>query len=80
MNNIIFLMDYNMLSVIKGDTNTYIYIHYSEMYTSSYTLYGASQVSKFAPSCFHFSGLLNIDGYYKRKVVKSIYIYKDNLL
>ena len=38
MNNIILLMVYKMLSGIKGDINTYFYIHYSGMYTSSYTL------------------------------------------
>ena len=55
-------MDYKMLSVIRGDINTYFYIHCSGMYTSSYTLY-ASHGSKCAPSCFHFHVLLNIDGY-----------------
>ena len=30
-------MEYTMLSGIKGDTNTYFYIHYSGMYTFSYS-------------------------------------------
>ena len=33
INNIILLV-YKMLSGIKGDINTYFYIHYSGMYTS----------------------------------------------
>ena len=41
MNNIIFLMEYNILSGIKGDINTYFYIHCSGMYTSAYTLYAS---------------------------------------
>ena len=56
MNTITFLMEYKMVSVIKCDINTYVYIHYSGMHTSSYTLYG----SKYAPSCFHFPGVVNI--------------------
>ena len=58
----LYLMEYKMLSVIKGNINTYFYIHYSGMYTSSYTLY-ASHGSKCASSCFHFPGLVNIDDY-----------------
>ena len=68
MNNIIFLMEYKMLSVIKGDINTYFYIHYSGMYTSLYTL-DASRGSKCAPSCFYLPGLLNIDGYFSINTV-----------
>ena len=56
MNNIIFLMEYKMLSGIKGDINTYFYIHYSGMYTSSQTL-SANRGSKCAPSCVHFPGV-----------------------
>ena len=39
MSNIMLLMEYKIVSGIKGDINTYFYIHYSGMYTSSYTLY-----------------------------------------
>ena len=42
--------------------STHTSIHYSGMYTSSYTLY-ASRGSKCAPSCFDFPGLLNIESY-----------------
>ena len=52
-----------MLSVIKGDINTYFYRHYNGMYTSSYTLYASSSGSKCAPSCFHLYGPVNIDRY-----------------
>ena len=41
---------------------THTSLHYSGMYTSSYTLY-ASRGSKCAPSCFDFPGLLNIESY-----------------
>ena len=58
-----------MLSVIKGDINTYFYIHYSGMYTSSYTLY-ASRGSKCVPSCFHYPGLPDIGVYGPSKGIK----------
>ena len=51
-----------MLSVFKDDINTYFYIDYSGIYTSLHTLY-PNRGSKCAPSCFHFPGLVNIDGY-----------------
>ena len=41
MNNIILLMEYKMLSIIKGDINTYFYINYSGMYTSLLILYAS---------------------------------------
>ena len=40
-----------MLSVINSDINTYFYIHYSGMYTSSYTLYNNNNCLKSNIQC-----------------------------
>ena len=49
MNNIIFLMEYKMLSGIKRDINTYLYIHYSGMHTSSYKKKYTAQQTEHTP-------------------------------